>query len=115
MKKINWKEVDNGTIARTLILFLGLINAGLKLFGMDILPISDGQINKAVTAVWAVGGALWTWWKNNSFTSAAIEGDNLKNALKDGNITENEVIGLDNDIDVAFVDEPKEGEERTEE
>ncbi|MFR6311004.1 phage holin [Anaerofustis stercorihominis] len=105
MKKINWKEVDKGTIARTLILFLGLINAGLKLFGMDILPISDGQINTAVTAVWAVGGALWTWWKNNSFTSAAQAGDNLKNALKEGTVKAED---LEDDIDDDELDVVKE-------
>ena len=100
------REVDNATIARTLILFLGLINAGLKLFGKDVLPISDEQINTAVTAVWALGGSLWAWWKNNSFTENAIMGDNLKNALKSGAITQEDLGEEDtDDEDIEVVGE----------
>ena len=98
------REVDNATIARTLVLFLGLINAGLKLFGKDVLPISDEQISTAVTAIWTLGGSLWAWWKNNSFTESAIAGDNLKNALKSGVVTKKDLEDID-DEDIEVVGE----------
>ena len=36
-----------------------------------------------ITTAWTVIAALIAWWKNNSFTQAALEGDKLMHALKD--------------------------------
>lgn len=105
------KNINKGTIARTVAVIGVLINQFLVIFGKEKLPFTEDEIYQGVSMVLSVGATLWAWWKNNSFTSAAIEGDNLKNALKNGDITEDEIIGLDNDIDVAFVEEPETDEE----
>ena len=48
----------------------------------QIIPIEDEAINTAVSTIWTVIAALAAWWKNNSFTSAALMGDRVKNEVK---------------------------------
>ena len=44
-----------------------------------MIPIEDKQLETLVTTAFTVGASLLTWWKNNSFTPAAIKADaNLK-------------------------------------
>lgn len=72
------------TIIRTICLALALINQLLSNAGHAVLPIADEQVETLVTTVITIGVALWSWWKNNSFTQAALEADALKDALKKG-------------------------------
>lgn len=76
-------KVSSGTIARTVILILALVNQVLSVLGYKIIPIEDGQINDFVTIAFTIGSALAAWWKNNSFTEAAIEGDKYKDIVKE--------------------------------
>lgn len=70
-------NITAGTIARTIILALALINQVLSATGHPVLPIEDAQIETLVTTGWTVVAALIAWWKNNSFTSAARAGDEV--------------------------------------
>lgn len=72
------------TIIRTICLILALINQLLSNAGHAVLPIADEQVETLVTTVITVGVSLWNWWKNNSFTQAALAGDELKDAIKKG-------------------------------
>lgn len=102
------KEVDNGTIARTVAVIGVLINQFLVIFGKEKLPFTEEEIYQGFSMVLSVGATLWAWWKNNSFTSAAINGDNLKNALKEGTV---KVEDFEDDIDddeLDVVEEPTE-------
>ena len=76
-------KISSGTIARTVILILALVNQVLSVLGYKIIPIEDGQINDFVTIAFTIGSALAAWWKNNSFTEAAIEGDKYKEIVKE--------------------------------
>ena len=76
-------KVSSGTIARTIVLVLALVNQVLSVLGYKIIPIEDGQINDFVTIAFTIGSALAAWWKNNSFTKAAIEGDKYKDIVKE--------------------------------
>ena len=60
--------ISAATIARTLVLLLGLINACLVMVGVDTIPIADDTVNQLVALAWNVGAALWTWWKDNPIT-----------------------------------------------
>ena len=71
-----------GTIVRTVILLVALINQVLSIIGKPILPITDEQIEQLITLIITIGAAIWNWWKNNSFTQAAIEGDITKDRIK---------------------------------
>ena len=69
------EKISAGTIARTIILILALVNQCLSMAGIQIIPIEDETINTIVTSLWTVGASLAAWWKNNSFTQAAILAD----------------------------------------
>ena len=68
-------NITAGTLARTIILALALINQILSATGHPVLPIEDAQVETLVSTAWTVIAALVAWWKNNSFTVAAQKGD----------------------------------------
>ena len=77
-------NVKKETIIRTVILIVALINQGLTVAGINLLPISDEQITEFLSLGLTIVASLWSWWKNNSFTKNAIEADEYLNNLKRG-------------------------------
>lgn len=75
------KEINKGTIARTIAVFAVLINQFLIMFGKEQLPFTEDEIYQGVSMFLTVCATLWAWWKNNSFTSKAIEADKYKESL----------------------------------
>lgn len=69
------KDISAGTIARTVVLALALVNQILVVNGIQAIPIEDEDINLIVSTVWTVAASVVAWWKNNSFTKKAIEAD----------------------------------------
>lgn len=77
-------EITAGTIARTIILFLALINQLLSASGHAVIPIEDATIETLVSTAFTIVTALVAWWKNNSFTKAARIGDfHMKKAKRE--------------------------------
>lgn len=70
-------NITAGTLARTIILALALVNQILSATGHPVLPIEDAQVETLVSTAWTVIAALIAWWKNNSFTAAAKAGDEV--------------------------------------
>lgn len=68
-------NITAGTIARTICLALALTNQVLTCFGVQVLPITDDQLNTLITTSLTVGTSVVNWWYNNSFTTAALIGD----------------------------------------
>ncbi len=77
-------NITAGTIARTAILGLALTNQILTATGHNVIDISDDTVNTFVATGFTIVTAVVAWWKNNSFTSAAIEADKMKDQLKEG-------------------------------
>jgi len=75
-------KITSGTIARTIILALALINQVLVMFGKSPLNIADDDIATVVSLIFTIVSTVIAWWKNNSFTKAAIEADLYKDELK---------------------------------
>ena len=75
-------KITSGTLARTIVLALALINQLLSVSGHAVLPIDDAQVETIVSTAWTVIASVIAWYKNNSFTQAAIEGDKLMKELK---------------------------------
>ena len=75
-------KVTAGTIARTVVLAVSLLNVLLNAFGKNPLPFSDDEVYTAVSTVVAVVASLAAWWKNNSFTPEAIEADAFMARMK---------------------------------
>lgn len=71
------KNVTAGTIARTACLVLALVNQILMVLGYKVIDVSDDTVNTLITTGFTVVTALIAWWKNNSFTQAAIEADEV--------------------------------------
>ena len=74
MNNLN-NKISAGTIARTACLLLALTNQILSACGKPVLPIESQTVEQLVTAGITTVAALIAWWKNNSFTTAAIQAD----------------------------------------
>lgn len=75
-------KVKTDTIVRTILLVLALINQVLAIMGKQAFPITEDQVYQMVSLVATIVTSVWAWWKNNSFTRAAIEADVVKDRLK---------------------------------
>lgn len=78
------------TIARTVMYFVTWVNMLFAFFGMPQLVIDPDMLATVlegayviISAVAAFGASLLAWWKNNSFTKAAIAGDHVMRDLKE--------------------------------
>jgi len=75
-------KISAGTIARTICLVLALVNQLLSATGHAVLPIEDEQVEQLVTVALTIAASLVSWWRNNSFTQAAIKADNILARLR---------------------------------
>ena len=64
-------KISAATLARTAVLLLALTNQVLSAMGKPVLPIESTTV-----------AALMNWWKNNSFTAAAVAADSYMARLK---------------------------------
>ena len=76
------RNVSAGTVARTAVLLPALTNQILSACGKPVLPIESATVEQLVTAGITTVAALIAWWKNNSFTTAALEADKTYDRLK---------------------------------
>lgn len=77
------KNVSAQTIARTVVLFLALLNQLLATFGKGTLDIVEDDVYQVVSLIVTIGSTLAAWWKNNSFTKAAVEADEVLKEIKE--------------------------------
>ena len=75
-------QITSGTIARTVILILALVNQVLTATGHSVINISDENVNTLISTGFTIVSAIIAWWKNNSFTQAALAGDALKDEIR---------------------------------
>lgn len=61
---------------------LALTNQVLSAMGKPVLPIESTTVEQLVTAGITTVAALISWWKNNSFTAAAVAADSYLARLK---------------------------------
>ncbi|MBU8968044.1 phage holin [Bacillus altitudinis] len=85
------KNFDKGTVVRTVLLFIALINQALIMFGKPVLPISEDQVNTltetlylAFSMVFTLVTTLVAWFKNNYVTS---KGQKQQEVLKQKGLT----------------------------
>lgn len=71
------------TIARTVVLFLALVNQFLVMTGKNPIPYADSEIYEVISYLFMGTAAIISWWKNNSFTPEAIEADKVMKELKE--------------------------------
>ncbi|MCY8385797.1 phage holin [Bacillus haynesii] len=85
------KNFDKGTVVRTVLLFIALVNQTLIMFGKAALPISEDQVNTLADALYLTGSTIFTivttlvaWFKNNYVTGI---GKQQKEVLKQKGLT----------------------------
>ena len=80
------KKISAGTLTRTAVLALALINQILSALGKPVLPIESAQLEQLISTGFTTVSALVNWWFNNSFTKEAIQADaefeQLKNSVR---------------------------------
>lgn len=91
MKKLNLKGVNAETVTGVLILALALVNACLKMFGIEMLPIENQEVSDIISAVFLIGSALYNTWKNRNLTSASQAAQNITDAIKQGELLVDDV------------------------
>lgn len=74
--------ISAGTIARTIILVLALLNQILTATGHSVINISDESVNTLISTGFTIVTAIVAWWKNNSFTQSALKADEVMRELK---------------------------------
>lgn len=75
-------NISAGTIARTICLAVALINQVLTVAGKDVLPFAEDEIYQLISLAFTIVASSVAWWKNNSFTKAAIKADKLLKEAK---------------------------------
>ena len=80
------EEMETGisprTIARTIWAGIVLLNSVLLILGKTPLGLDENMIYEICSGLAAVVATVQVWWKNNSFTQAALAGDALKDEIR---------------------------------
>lgn len=76
------------TVERTKAIILLIVQlfsvaqTGLSIAGISQLPFTTDQVSTAITGVIAVIASVYAWWRNNNLTGAAVQGQQLTDAIK---------------------------------
>lgn len=77
-------SISKGTIVRSVMLLVGVVNTVCVLFGWSPVELDESLVYEAVSTAYMVVVTAWSWWKNNSFSHAAVSADSVKNMMKSG-------------------------------
>ena len=80
------RNIDKGTLVRTVILVLALVNQVLTVLGINPLPIDEGNLDLLISTAWTIVAAIWSWWKNNNITKEAVQAQVYLDDLKNNNL-----------------------------
>ena len=69
-------KISKGTLIRTIMVAIVVINLALKQFGIDVINVSENDVSSFIEMVVSVATIVLAWWKNNSFSERAIQADN---------------------------------------
>ena len=76
------QKVKKETLTRTIITAISMLNMILTMTGKNPLPFSEDELYIGLSAVAGFISTVWSWWKNNSFTPAAIKADKYLEELR---------------------------------
>lgn len=91
MNKINFKGINAETVTGVFILLIALINAVLRMFGVDTIPIENEEISNIISTVFLIVSALWNAYKNRNISTAAQTAQKVTDAIKSGVILAEDV------------------------
>lgn len=76
-------RISKGTIVRTVMLIIVIINLVLKQLGYDLINVSESEILSVVEMLIELAVIVVSFWKNNSYTQNAIKADEFLKNLKE--------------------------------
>ena len=94
MKNINLKGVTAEAVTGVLVLLVALINAVLQMFGINTLPIENGEVSEIVSTVFLIVTTLYNVYKNRNISTASQKAQEVTNALKSGELLVEDVDAL---------------------
>lgn len=65
------EKISKGTIIRTVVLLLALVNHALTIAGHSPLPFDDVMIEQIAAFIFDAVASLVAWWKDQDFTKKA--------------------------------------------
>lgn len=77
-------KISKSTIIRTILLALVVINFLLEKLGIDLIPVDESVIGMLVETGIEIAVIAVNFWKNNSFSEAAIKADEFLKELRTG-------------------------------
>ena len=98
MKNINLKGITAEAVTGILILLVALINAVLQMFGINTLPIENGEVSEIVSTVFLIVTTLYNVYKNRNITIASQKAQEVTDAIKAGELLVDDVDALLNKI-----------------
>lgn len=76
-------KISKGTIVRTVMLIIVLVNMVLQHFRIDVIKVDESEVLSLVETVINLAVIIVAFWKNNSFTDKAIKADEFLKNLKE--------------------------------
>ena len=98
MNKINLKGVTKEAVTGILILLVALVNAILQMFGIETLPINNEEVSTIISTVFLIATCLYNTWKNRNLTTVSQEVQQIADAIRNGELLEDDVKALINKI-----------------
>ena len=75
-------KISKSTIIRTILVAIVIINFVLEKLGVDLIPADESQIAMIVETVIEIAVIVVGFWKNNSYSQAAIRADEFLKELR---------------------------------
>ncbi len=72
---VNGLKVTKGTVVRTILTVVVIINIMLKALGIHPVEIDGASLNSLIESLVSIGVIILGFWKNNSFTDKAKAAD----------------------------------------
>lgn len=94
MNKINIHGITPEAVTGICVLLLALVNAILQMFGIRTLPFENEEVSDIISTAFLIVTALWNTWKNRNITTISQEVQQIADALKNGEILQEDVRNL---------------------
>ena len=76
-------KISKGTIVRTIMIVLVIVNVILGHLGYDLINVDENELLEFVEALIEIAITVVGFWKNNSYTEKAIKADELLKGLRE--------------------------------
>ena len=76
-------KISKGTIVRTIMIVLVLVNMILQHMGLDVINVDESEVLTFVELLIEIAIIVVGFWKNNSYTENAIKADEFLQGLRE--------------------------------